>query len=138
MNIDPGFWRRLKFYLVGFGLGMLMVSIMFKGRAGCKMPATVKLEELQAQEIELTKHVQCRMKCRSISTADVARVLVHGSINYDKSNVQDQPCGTYAVEGKTNEGKALRIIVADCDTISRLVTAIDLGLEKDEEKCGCK
>lgn len=138
MRIDPGFWRRLRFYLIGFGLGMLMVSIMFKGRAGCKMPGTVKMEELQAQHLQLTKHAQCRMKCRSITTADVARVLIHGSINYGKSNAQDKPCGTYAVEGKTEAGKEVRIIVADCDSISRLVTAIDLGLEKEEEKCGCE
>jgi hypothetical protein len=138
MQIDPGFWRRLRFYLVGFGIGMLMVSVLFKGRSGCKMPGTVKMEELQSQDIELTRHVKCRMKCRSITTADIARVLVHGSIDYGKSNVQDKPCGTYAVEGKTKEGKELRIIVADCDTISKLVTAIDLGVEKEEEKCGCE
>lgn len=138
MNLDPGFWRRLKFYLIGFGLGMLMVSIMFKGRAGCKMPGTVKLEELQAQDMQLTRHVKCRMKCRSITTADVARVMIHGSINYDKSKVHDKPCGTYAVEGNTTDGRELRIVVADCDTISRFVTAIDLKMEKEDEKCGCE
>ena len=102
------------------------------------MPSTVKLEELQAQNIELTKHVKCRMKCRSISTADIARVLVRGSINYDKSNVQDTPCGTYAVEGNTADNRELRIIVADCESTSRLVTAIDLKMEKEDEKCGCE
>jgi len=138
MTIDPGFWRRLKFYLIGFGLGMLMVSIMFKGRAGCKMPGTVKLEELQAQDIEFTKHVKCRMECRNISTADIARVMIHGDVNYDKSKVHDKPCGTYAVEGDAADGRELRIVVADCDTVSRLVTAIDLKMEKEDEKCGCE
>ena len=138
MQLDPGFWRRLKFYLIGFGLGMLMVSIMFKGRAGCKMPGTIKREELHSQDIQFTKHVMCRMKCRNINTADLARVLIHGSINYDKSNAQDKPCGTYAVEGNAADGRELRIVVADCDTISKLVTAIDLGMEKEEEKCGCE
>lgn len=102
------------------------------------MPGTVKLEELASQDIQLTKHGVCRMKCRSITSADVARVLVHGDIEYGKSNVQDKPCGTYAVEGKAGDGRELRIVIADCDTISKLVTAIDLALEKEDEKCGCK
>lgn len=117
---------------------MLMVSIMFKGRSGCKMPGTIKREELASQDIQFTKHVRCRMDCRNIGTADIARVLIYGSINYGKSNAQDKPCGTYAVEGEAVDGRELRIVVADCDTISKLVTAIDLSKEKEKEKCGCE
>lgn len=138
MKIDRDFWRRLKLYLIGFGIGMLIVSVLFKGRTVCKMPGTIKREELYSQDIVFTGHGLCRMKCRDISTADVAAVLVRGSINYGKSEPQDKPCGTYAVEGETADKRQLRIVFADCDTISKLVTAIDLGMEKEEEGCDCK
>lgn len=128
-------YRRLRFYAFGFLLGCLLVSILFKGRS-CQMPGSVKLEELSYQKLELTQHGECRMKCRNISEAGVREVLKTGKINYDKSDVRDKPCGTYAVEGKTSQGQELRIVIADCDTISKVVTAIDLKNEADT--CDCK
>jgi hypothetical protein len=129
-------YRRLRFYGFGFLLGCLLVSVIFKGRS-CRMPSSIKLEELAHQNLEFTKHGECRMKCRNITEAEIKDVLVSGKINYNKSNVRDTPCGTYAVEGKTNDGQDVRIVIADCDTISRVVTAIDLGQESDTEKEGC-
>jgi hypothetical protein len=127
-------YRRLRFYGFGFLLGCLMVSIIFKGR-GCKMPNSAKLEELSYQKLELSKHGECRMECRGITEAEIKDVLKTGKINYDKSDVRDKPCGTYAVEGKTADGQNVRIVIADCDTISRVVTAIDLRMENDS--CDC-
>ncbi len=126
--------RRFKFYGFGFLLGILLVSILFKGR-GCKMPGSVKLDELAAQKLELTDHAECRMECRSITLEEIKAVLKSGKINYDKSNVHEKPYGTYAVEGNSADGQQLRIVIADCDTISRLVTAIDLRQENDTCKC---
>lgn len=128
-------YRRLRFYGFGFALGLLAVSIIFKGR-GCKMPSSVKLEELAHQNLELTQHGECRMKCRNITLDEIKAVLKSGKINYDKTDVHDKPCGTYAVEGTTADGQNIRVVIADCDTISRVVTAIDLKMEHDS--CDCK
>jgi hypothetical protein len=128
-------YRRLRFYGFGFLLGCLMVSFLFKGK-GCQMPGSAKLEELSYQQLELTKHGECRMKCRNITEAEIKALLKSGKINYDKSEVRAKPCGTYAVEGKTTDGQEVRIVIADCDTISKVVTAIDL--KNDIENCDCK
>ncbi len=127
-------YRRLRLYGFGFVLGLLIVSFVYKGK-GCQLPASAKLEELSYQKLEYTKHAQCRMRCRNISDAEIKQVFASGKVNYDRSDVRDKPCGTYAVEGITATGKKLRIIVADCDTISRVVTTIDLKLENDT--CDC-
>lgn len=116
-------------------MGMLLVSVLTKGKA-CRLPSTLKTEELETQYLEYSHHAECRMKCRNISEQEIKYILKKGSINYSKSGVHDTPCPTYAVEGKTSDGQSLRIIVADCDTISKIVTAIDLNLEKDT--CECK
>ena len=100
------------------------------------MPSSRKMEELNSQKLEYTQHTECRMKCRHISEEELKQILKNGKINYDKSNVHDAPCGTYAVEGSTSAGKNLRIVIADCDTTSRVVTAIDLRIEHDS--CDCK
>lgn len=126
--------RRLKLYGFGFLLGLLVVSFIYKGK-GCKLPGSVKLEELNAQKLEYTQHGECRMKCRNISQEDVKQLLKGGKINYDKSEVHGKPCPTYAIEGKTTSGNELRVVIADCDTISRVVTAIDLKMENDNCEC---
>ncbi|HRG54257.1 MAG TPA: DUF4258 domain-containing protein [Bacteroidia bacterium] len=128
-------YRRFKLYGFGLLLGVLIVNFVYKGK-GCQMPGSAKLEELSYQKLELTKHGACRMECRNISEAEIKDLLKTGKINYSKSEVRDKPCGTYAVEGTTKDGQNVRIVIADCDTISRVVTAIDLGMEKDS--CECK
>lgn len=127
-------YRRLRFYGFGFAMGLLLVSMIFKGRT-CQMPASRKMEELAFQKLELSMHGECRMKCRNISLDEVKALLKSGKINYDKSNVHEKPYGTYAVEGTTADNQHVRLIIADCDTISKLVTAIDLDLPKDT--CSC-
>jgi hypothetical protein len=127
-------YRRLKLYGLGFLMGIIILSFILKGKS-CQMPGSLKLEELAFQKLELTKHGECRMKCRNISEAEVKALLKSGKINYDKSAVRDKPCGTYAVEGNTADGQNVRVVIADCDTISRVVTAIDLRLENDTCHC---
>jgi Domain of unknown function (DUF4258) len=128
-------FRRFKLYGFGFLLGILIVSVVYKGK-GCQTPNSAKLEELSWQKLEYTKHGECRMKCRGITEAEIKQVLKTGKVNYDKSEVHDKPFPTYAIEGNTTDGQNIRIVIADCDTISRVVTAIDLRLDNDT--CECK
>jgi len=134
-KFDSDFWRRFKFYGFGLLIGCLLVSVITKGKA-CQMPGTLKLEELATQPIEYTKHADCRMHCRGISEDEIKQVLKDGSINYHKSEVHAEPCPKYAVEGNTKDGQHIRIIVGDCGNTSKIITAIDLGLEKDTCNCG--
>lgn len=132
--------RRLKLYGFGLLLGVLVVSFIYKGK-GCQMPGSAKLEELGWQKLEYSKHAACRMECRHITESEIRELLGKGEslgkgkVNYDKSQVHDKPCPSYAIEGTTTSGKKLRIVIADCDTISRVVTAIDLKMENDS--CDC-
>jgi hypothetical protein len=132
--------RRFKFYGFGFLLGMLVVSLVYKGK-GCQLPSSNKIEELRWQKLDST-YAACQMKCRNITEVEIKEVLGNretlgkGKINYDKSNVHEKPYPTYAIEGITASGKDLRIIIADVDTISRVITTIDLKMENDS--CDCK
>ena len=97
-----------------------------------------KRDELASQELIITRHAYCRMECRSITRTDIQTILQFGAVNERKSDPQDKPCATYAIEGMTKDGRSLRVIFADCDDQTKLVTAIDLGMEKEREKCDCK
>jgi hypothetical protein len=84
--------------------------------------------------VEYTQHARCRMQCRHISQNDIDDIMRSGEINYAKSDLEDKPCPTYALQGHTNDGQHLRVIFAQCETKTKVVTAYDL--EKDFE-CYC-
>jgi hypothetical protein len=134
-------YRRIKFYGFGLVLGFILVGTVLTKNKGCQMPSSAKLEELGWQKLEYSKHGACRMECRQITEADIRELVGKGEltgkgkVNYSKSNVRDKPYPTYAIEGFTASGKNLRIVIADCDSVSKVVTAIDLKMENDS--CDC-
>jgi hypothetical protein len=60
-----------------------------------------------------TKHARCRMDCRHISEADIRELLREGHINEAKSQQNESPCPTYAIEeDRHKDGVRLRIVFA--------------------------
>lgn len=84
--------------------------------------------------IEYTRHARCRMQCREITQAEVEDIMRSGNINYRKSNVKGRPCPTYALEGHTTDDQHVRIVFAQCDQSTKVVTCIDL---EKEWQCHC-
>ena len=84
--------------------------------------------------IEYSEHAKCRMQCRKISQAEVEEIMKEGKINYSKTDVDDRPCPTYALEGITHDNQRVRIIFAQCDHKTKVVTGIDLDTEWE---CHC-
>lgn len=135
-------YRRIKFYGFGLVLGIVLVGIVLNKNKGCQLPSSAKLEELGWQKLEYTKHAICCMNCRHITEAEIKELVGvgqtsgKGKVNYDKSNVHDKPYPSYSIEGTTATGKSLRIIITDVDTISKIITAIDL--KNDIDSCECE
>lgn len=84
--------------------------------------------------LEYTEHAKCRMKCRRISQAEVEEIMRDGNINYSKSTTKDKPCPTYALEGITRDDQRVRIVYAQCDYKTKVVTVIDL---ETDWSCEC-
>lgn len=87
-----------------------------------------------ATNLFFTKHAKCRMKCRHISQQEVKDILVKGTINYNKSDLEDPRGPSYALEGKTKDGQKVRIIFAPKKQHMTVVTVIDL---EHEYVCNC-
>lgn len=79
--------------------------------------------------LEYTEHAKCRMQCRRISQAEVEEIMRDGKINYSKSDTKDRPCPTYALEGVTRDNQRVRIVFAQCDYKTKVVTTIDLDTD---------
>ncbi|HTL07952.1 MAG TPA: DUF4258 domain-containing protein [Chitinophagaceae bacterium] len=84
--------------------------------------------------LDYTQHAKCRMECRHITQEEVQYILQNGQINYRKSEAQARPCPTYALEGYSPDKQHLRIVFAQCDTKTKVVTCIDLDTEFE---CHC-
>jgi len=84
--------------------------------------------------LEYTQHAKCRMDCRHITQDEVKYILQNGQINYRKSEAQGHPCPTYALEGYSPEKQHLRIVFAQCDYKTKVVTCIDLDTDFE---CHC-
>ena len=84
--------------------------------------------------LEYSNHAKCRMQCRKISQAEVEDIMKQGKINYSKSDLQNAKCPRYAVEGETNDNQRVRIVYAQCNESTTVVTVIDLDTEFE---CHC-
>jgi hypothetical protein len=69
------------------------------------------------------------MECRHISQAEVEHIMQIGKINYNKSDLQNTRCPRYAVEGITDDNQRVRIVYAQCNEKTEVVTVIDLDTE---------
>ena len=85
--------------------------------------------------LEYTRHARCRMECRQITQAEVEAIMEEGTINYAKSDVKARPCPEYAIEGNTADGQRVRMVFAQCDQKTKVVTVIDLGRDWS---CSCE
>lgn len=90
---------------------------------------------LTDHELVYTKHATCRMDCRDIDKSEVLHILQNGKTNWQKSNENDKPCPSYALEGNTEDGQHVRIVFADCNNATKVITTIDLENKYD---CYCE
>jgi hypothetical protein len=84
--------------------------------------------------LEYSNHARCRMDCRHITQTEVQDIMQNGKINYTKSDLQNARCPRYALEGVTQDNQKVRIVFAQCNEKTEVVTVIDLGTEWS---CNC-
>ncbi len=84
--------------------------------------------------LEYSRHALCRMDCRHISRQEVEEIMQRGHINYRKSELEDRRCPRYALEGRTTDAQRVRVIFAQCDEKTEVVTVIDLDTDWE---CHC-
>jgi len=97
-------------------------------------PARREAFDRTPSHLYYTKHALCRMDCRHISKEDIKEIMRKGIINFNRSNRRDRPCPTFALQGETNDGEKLRVIFAQCNEETKVVTCYNLEEDFD---CHC-
>lgn len=113
------FSYRVKLYIFGFLLGLLILMFILKGKK-CSGVNEMKLIEITDQTMILSEKVKCKLKFLNIHPDSLRTVLqTNYRINYDKSEVHATPCGKYFIEGLKPDAP-FSFVMNDCDTISRI------------------
>src|ERR1017187_2924925 len=115
------FKQRLKFYLVGFGIGVLILASILRNKS-CKGVNTQKVEELAYQKWEISEVMRCKLKCAGfVSDSLFLKDVKNCTVNYSESDVHEEPCGKYVLESSSKSAATYTLLVADCGGISKLL-----------------
>ncbi len=128
------FLGRLKFYGIGFGMGLLVVYATF-GTRSCTTPNEIKMQELVFQNFELSDKAKCKLNYLRKNEALLKIELRHFEVNYDVSLVHQEPCGEYFIQPKEEFASQYnyKLVIYDCDTITK-INDISI-LNSDSSKC---
>ncbi|HEX7413613.1 MAG TPA: hypothetical protein VF411_06160 [Bacteroidia bacterium] len=126
------FKQRLKFYLVGFGIGALILASILSKKS-CKGVNTQKVEELVYQKWEISEVMRCKLKCAGfVNDSLFLKDVKTCTVNYGESDVHEQPCGKYVLESSYQSANTYTLLVADCGSISKLIDV------RTKNACPCK
>lgn len=93
------FLKRLKFYLIGVGIGILMVMSIFKDRSFTSWTPKNQIKAaISNKPIDYNDWLDCKLNCLNIDTIMLKNKILEGKINYNESDVEDQNNRTYIIE----------------------------------------
>lgn len=126
------FKTRLKFYGIGFILG-LTILITILNRKGCAGLNERKAQELALQTWEISEAQRCKLNCIGLTTDTLFMKAVRDCyVDYGKSDVHAEPCGTYVLEGGKGATATFTLLVSDCQNTSKLQDILT------SRSCDCK
>lgn len=110
------FQERLKLYMIGFLMGLLLVYVLF-GNRSCLSLSEVKMAELKKQPLKLSEKARCQWKCLSKTYAQLKSELNFFEINFDKSRTLEKPCRIYYLEPRKpfKQFYPYHLILKDCE-----------------------
>jgi hypothetical protein len=132
---DSGVWRRIRLYLFGFIIGLIVVYFIYGNKDLKKLtPGLLKLNQLAAQPIHFSDTANCEMKCENVDSLEVRDAMTDGKVDSKKSNDFNVRYPMYNFAGHTRKGRFLHIICIEVDSITRIVMVHDSAL-KDTCRC---
>lgn len=129
------FVRRLVYYLIGVGLGIIMVYFLFGDRdLQCSyFPNDRVLSDFRKKELRFAEQVNCLNTCWDLDSAFYASALRDSDIDFSFEYPETDTCRSYLLEMNWRE-KHHQLIVMNCDS-AVIVTGIQSPARA--ESCNC-
>ena len=129
------FWKRLRSYFVGVGLGLIIVYFFFGDRdLNNWTPQSRVLNGIDSAEVNISKRAACQLKCLGLKDEDLKEIKAVARVNFSESNTQKKPCPVYRLESRWNESDYLLIYeLCEKDEKAELI-----GLNQIGKVCECE
>lgn len=133
--------RRIKLYLVGFGIGIFICWLMFFRNGGRDLsgwlPASRVLKFIAlSKTIDADSSMLCKLKCKGISMDDIRKATVEGDVDFGKSQTDKKPNHEYDVK-LTLKGQPMDVYFST-NTVDSTVKILQVYPPLDGTACGCK
>ncbi len=128
------FWRRFKLYLIGVGLGLIAVWVMFsQSERPSWTPEGRVLLFIDSSDQSFSERAICQLKCLELDSLGLMEIQSNASVNFSESNTRKKPCPVYQLSSKF-EKQEFKLIwqVCESDEKAELIAIQQLG--KD---CSC-
>ena len=114
---------RFTLYGIGFAIGILIVFFFLGGKnASCNwLPNDRILNIISQKKITFSEDVQQKLKSTETDSLAIMQILDRGDIDFSKSQVKNEPCRNYWIEGSVDQ-KNLVITVELCDSVAVVKT----------------
>lgn len=86
------FWRRLRFYLIGIGIGSLMVLFFF-GDRGCGgwLPSNRVKTSIINAKFTSSDFIDCKLQCNDYTAETITEFIQKAEVNFNSSKKDSDP-----------------------------------------------
>jgi hypothetical protein len=111
--------QRFTLYGIGFAMGIVIVFFFLGGkRASCNwLPNDRILNIIERKQLRYGDQIEQNLKEAEADSLDIRAILKDGDIDFSKSQVKNEPCRLYWIDGKGKQSSLL-ISVELCDSIA--------------------
>lgn len=128
------FGRRLRTYLIGVGLGLLMVYIFFGDRdISSWTPEGRVLTTIDSSTMIISERAKCQMMCLELNDSAIYKIQDFASVNFSESSTRKKPCPVYKLESTWKE-KKYKLIWEVCENAEEVTLS---SILKEGKKCSC-
>ena len=118
------FTKRLKYYLIGFGLGLFLVFFLFKDRSWDWLPENRVLDFISSHPILVNKDFYNNSKNKSALAKKIFDLVLSGNVDFSKSQTKGE-IKTYRIFSDSTQ---IEIALSFSDSISRVIQIEDSSI----------
>ncbi len=114
---------RFTLYGFGFAVGLVLVFFFLGGKkASCNwLPNDRMLGIIRSKKLVYSDKIKNDLELKLIDTVMIQEILLNGDIDFSKSNVKNNPCRQYHIEGN-HDLKEVILQVQLCDSVATILS----------------